>query len=127
VELVFAFWDGAAWVDLDSDVSVHEDGSVTVHGAVEHFTLFSVQRRPGLRAFERPIAASGVSLAKWGGGSISDAVAAAGPRVVSLWVVRGGRLSGYLPGAPSFANAAFLDLFPEQRLPAGEIVFIVTR
>ena len=126
-ELVVAYRDGDAWVDLDASVTFEADGSVTLTVSVDHFTLFGVQRRPGLRAFAQPLARTGVTAALWGGGSLNDALAAAGPGVDSLWVVKTGRFVGYRPGAPAFVNAALVALFPNERLPAGTIVFVVRR
>lgn len=126
-ELVVAYWDGDAWVDLDASVTFEADGSVTLTATVDHFTLFGVQRRPGLRAFAQPLARTGVTAAQWGGGSLNDALAAAGAGLDSLWVVQAGRFVGYRPGAPAFVNAALVAIFPNERLPAGTIVFVVRR
>jgi hypothetical protein len=68
--------------------------------------------------------APGANLGVWGGGSI-EAVLAAVPRAVSIWVSAGGELVGYIPGAPDFVNAAFIARFPGGDIPAGTAMLVV--
>lgn len=70
---------------------------------------------------------SGFALVTWGGGSPDDLVAAAaeeGCTLRSLWVTGGGRLSGYIDGAPDVVNRAFLDRLPGGDLPAGPVIVV---
>lgn len=63
----------------------------------------------------------GVGLVQWGGGppsAVVSAVASKGCTLQSLWVASGGRLDGYVAGAPEFVNAAFSARFPGGSIPA---------
>lgn len=76
--------------------------------------------------FRSALAPSGVTLAQWGGGNITLAVATSGVRVRSLWVFRGGVAIGYIAGAPDFVNQPFLALFPGGTIPEGTLLVAVT-
>lgn len=64
--------------------------------------------------------ASGVSFASWSGGPASDL-----PPAESYWVAVEGQLVPYVPDAPAFLNARFMELYPDD-IPAGTL-FIVVR
>ena len=74
--------------------------------------------------FVGDLPASGVALVLWDGGSVGE-VATTDPDVVSLWVSVSGALVGYVAGAPDFANAAFLDLYPDGDVPNGTSMVVV--
>ncbi len=97
---------------------------------VTHFTLFSVMHRPAplltKPGFADPLAAAGISLARWGSGTVADATATPGVRVRSLWVFRGGVAVGYIAGAPDFVNSAFIEMFPGGVIPEGTFLAVVT-
>lgn len=123
-ELTVVFWNGSAWVEVPTTATVNPDGSVTLTSTVGHFTIFAVAHVPGLRAFATPLAASGVTITSWGGGTVAEAAAVEGVR--SLWVWSGGRHHSYIAGAPAFVNEGFLGLFPSGLLPRGTLVVVVT-
>lgn len=63
----------------------------------------------------------GVGLVQWGGGppaAVASAVASKGWALQSLWVASGGRLDGYVAGAPDFVNATFSARFTGGVIPA---------
>src|SRR5690606_30966870 len=66
-------------------------------------------------------AASGVTISTWGGGAVD-----AFPAATAFWTTVGGTLVGYIPGAPAWVNAAFLEAFPGGEVPACT-AFIVAR
>jgi glucose/arabinose dehydrogenase len=70
--------------------------------------------------------ASGIALAVWDGGSVGE-VATTNPDVGSVWVSLSGGLVGYLVGAPNFANAGFLSLYPAGIVPAGTLMVVVVK
>ena len=76
--------------------------------------------------FVGDLPASGVALVLWDGGSVGE-VATTDPDVVSLWVSVSGALVGYVAGAPDFANAAFLDLYPGGDVADGTWMVVVVR
>ena len=62
----------------------------------------------------------GVGLVQWGGGTpaaVASVVGAKGCALQSLWVASGGRLDGYVAGAPDFVNAAFSARFTGGVIP----------
>lgn len=64
---------------------------------------------------------SGVGIVLWGGGppsAVGLAVAGKGCALQSFWVSTGGRLDGYVSGAPDFVNAVFVSHFPGGTIPA---------
>ncbi|MEX2373058.1 MAG: transglycosylase SLT domain-containing protein [Dehalococcoidia bacterium] len=72
----------------------------------------------------------GVSLVVWSGGSVEQVGQAAmreGCDAVSTWMTASGDLIGYVFGAPSFANAAFLDHSGEGELASGTPLVLVCR
>ncbi|MBT5775195.1 MAG: glucose sorbosone dehydrogenase [Dehalococcoidia bacterium] len=74
--------------------------------------------------FVGQLPASGVALALWDGGSV-DEIATTDPDVTSVWVSVSGSLIGYLVGAPAFANAGFLGLYPGGAVPANTSMVVV--
>ncbi len=76
--------------------------------------------------FRGALAPSGATLAQWGSGNITLAVATPGVRVRSLWVFRSGVAIGYIAGAPDFVNQPFLALFPAGAIPEGTLLVAVT-
>ena len=63
---------------------------------------------------------SGVGIIQWGGGppsAVTPAAAAKGCALQSFWVSSGGRLDGYVAGAPGFVNEAFTARFPGGVIP----------
>lgn len=77
-------------------------------------------------SFVGPVAASGVTLAQWAGGSVATASTASGSPVRSVWVTRDGAVVGFIVGAPDFVNQPFLKIFPTGVMPAGTLVAVVT-
>lgn len=75
--------------------------------------------------FRGSIATSGVTLAQWGGGTVTEALATPGVRVRSIWSLQGGA-TGYVAGAPDFVNQPFLALFPGGSIPSGTFLAVVT-
>lgn len=73
--------------------------------------------------FTAPLPRSGVELTTWDGGSV-DTIAVDHLNVRSVWVSVGGRLVGYVVGAPLFANGEFLTLHPSGELAAGTAVLV---
>ncbi|MPZ98627.1 MAG: hypothetical protein GEU80_04660 [Dehalococcoidia bacterium] len=65
-------------------------------------------------------AATGASLATWGGGSVGQL-----PKATAYWVTAEGEFVGYVPGAPAFVNASFLTLYPGGQIPAGTVLVVV--
>ena len=83
------------------------------------------QVAPG--TIEGQLAADGVSLVQWGGGTPQELVAAAdalGCYATSIWVTRDGRFRGYAPASPDFANQSFLSLFPGGAMPSGPVLVV---
>ena len=76
--------------------------------------------RPGLSG---AIPQRGFALVVWGGGTaqgIANSAAVDGCNLRSVWASKpGGGFVGYLYGAPDFVNAAWFQLFPGGRVPAG--------
>ncbi len=71
-------------------------------------------------------APSGVTLVRWGGGTVTVAFATPGVQVRSLWVLQGNSVTGYVAGAPDFVNQPFLALFPDGSIPEGTLLAVVT-
>jgi len=81
------------------------------------YTVTEGESGPG--TFTPEPAASGVTLARWNGGSVAQLPAAA-----SYWVTVQGSYVSYAPSAPTFVNQRFLALYPGG-LPAGTIMLVV--
>ncbi len=126
-ELTVVFWNGSGWVEVPAILVIEADGSITLVATVDHFTIFSIGRRIGMRTFSVTPTGPGIALALWGGGSLAEATASLGPTLQSLWVTRNDRFTGYFVGAPAFANANFLAYFPGGYIPADTPMLIVTR
>jgi hypothetical protein len=70
---------------------------------------------------------AGIALFTYSGGSVNqlqEEVFEKGCGMVSLWTAVGGRLVGYIPRAPAFANAAFLAVYPEGQISSGAILLV---
>lgn len=80
---------------------------------------YQVQEAGTVSAFVPEPAASGVTMAAWTGGPVSQL-----PEAASFWVTANGRFIPYVPGNPEFANAGFTALFPNE-IPAGTIMLVV--
>ena len=115
-DLQLRYWSGTEWVVVPSKVQANTDGSVAVSAYVLHSAVFAVTvptASPTTGMFLGAIPRSGVALALWGGGSASlakDAAAREGCDLSSLSVPKLGTLYTYIPGAPSFVNAEFIEL-----------------
>ncbi|MEX2008417.1 MAG: cadherin-like beta sandwich domain-containing protein [Candidatus Spechtbacterales bacterium] len=121
--VVLAFWNGSSWVEVDAAVTVNADGSFTIRASVNHFTLFSVFKTPaGWGTLSPTPYPTGVSLAAWGGGGYTR-LHTAMRGATSVWVPVDGTFIGYIPGAPTFANAKFFSRFPDG-IAQGELVAI---
>ncbi|MCK9486297.1 MAG: hypothetical protein M0R73_06280 [Dehalococcoidia bacterium] len=71
-----------------------------------------------------PLPASGLALVVWNGGPVS--LAEQDPRIGAIFVTGAGVFVGYVVGAPTFVNAAFLaQVGPD--LGAGTVVMVVVR
>ncbi len=68
----------------------------------------------------------GVTLVRWGGGTVTVAFATPGVQVRSLWVLQGNSVTGYVAGAPDFVNQPLLALFPDGSIPEGTLLAVVT-
>ncbi|MCK9485550.1 MAG: DUF1565 domain-containing protein [Dehalococcoidia bacterium] len=127
--LILVFWNGEAWIEVEATATTHEDGSVTLTAEVQHFTLFSVLwAPPHWGAFDPAPAASGVTLVRWLGGGWTRLDAALGAALGeggTAWRFVEGRALGYIPGAPSFVNRAFVEAYPDG-VPPGTFA-LVTR
>ncbi len=67
------------------------------------------------------VPASGVGIVLWGGGppaAVAPAVAAKGCALQSFWMSSGGRLDGYVAGAPGFVNEVFVSRLPGGTIPS---------
>ncbi len=80
---------------------------------------------PATGSFVGAIAASGMTLTQWAGGSVTSPSTASGT-VRSIWVTRNGAAVGFIVGAPDFVNQPFLNLFPGGVLAAGSFVMVVS-
>lgn len=98
-------------------------GSVTKQGSVQ---LPNTGGTPiGDGSFSGDIAASGVSIVSFDGGSVADLGAAASAAgLTSVWVTIDGDMIGYIVGAPAFVNAAFNAAFPDG-LAEGTLAIVV--
>ncbi len=121
---VVGHWDGSQWVFLHTtqgDTTVGVD--ITQGGLYAVFSGIPNPPPPG--RFDRDIS-TGVTMANWNGGTIEGLRAAlAEEGAQSAWVTRGGRLIGYVPGAPDFVNAAFLAAFSDGVVPQGTALLVV--
>ena len=122
--IILAFWNGSDWVEVDAVVSLNADGSYTLIGNVNHFTLFSVFiSPPGWGTFTVTPYSTGVTLTRWVGGGYARLIKAVGEDN-SVWIYRDGHAIGYIVGAPAFANARFVTMLPDG-VPPEEPVAIV--
>src|SRR5690606_14290236 len=122
-DLVLAYWNGEAWVEVEASVTINPDGSATLVAEVSHFTLFSVVAAPPAWGTFVPAPAVGITLTTWQGGNYSRLEGAVGFGN-SVWVTSGGQLVGYIVGSPTFVNAAFVAMFPDGPT-AGQPVVVV--
>jgi len=79
---------------------------------------------PGLPA---PLPASGVSLQRWGGGTLSGIIntaLAGGCDPSSIFAVVNGEFLSYRPNAPAFVNKPWFDHFGGEQVPAGTILLV---
>ena len=77
-----------------------------------------------------PESVTGVELSTIvGGGLIRNVLkyAALGENLSSVTVTDGGDMVVYVPGAPAFVNADFLELFPAEWMPEGRAVLLADR
>ncbi len=79
----------------------------------------------GPGTFAGSISAHGITPAVFNGGTVDQAVTAAGSGLNSIWSYNGGVAVGYTVGAPAFVNQAFLALFPGGAIPPGQILILV--
>ena len=80
-ELRIAFWNGTAWVPLDSAVTINADGSATISAATDHFSLYSVvYDSAGFGRISGQVPTTGVGLVTFGGSvaELQTAMVAAG-------------------------------------------------
>jgi hypothetical protein len=87
--------------------------------------LTSVGTAPQL---EGTLPSSGVAIAVWSGGTVAQLLpvaAAKGCNLTSLWTSEAGALVGYVVGAPTFVNSAFLNHHPGGVLPASTVLLLV--
>ena len=108
-----------------------ESGAVTIEvAALDRFlhrsTATVTLTVASASGFLDSLAPSGVTLARWGGGTVTVAFATPGMQVRSLWVLQGGIATGYIAGAPDFVNQPFLALFPGGSIPEGTLLAVVT-
>jgi len=80
---------------------------------------YQVREAGTVSAFVPEPAPTGVTMATWTGGPVSQL-----PEAASFWVTANGRFIPYVPGNPEFANASFTELFPNE-IPAGTIMLVV--
>lgn len=69
----------------------------------------------------------GTGLAQWGGGRVEGVINTAldrGCAPDSIWATFNGALVGYIVGAPSFVNAAWMANFPDGAVPNGTILLL---
>ena len=69
----------------------------------------------------------GLALVSWSGASTTEIVEAAAAEdcyVSSTWAFIGGFPIGYVVGAPDFANASFLGVYPSGQVPAGPLLLV---
>lgn len=123
-ELVLVRWTTAGWVEVPAETDTAEDGSLTFAAPLPQPGVYVVLHAPDWGAFTQPPAASGLTLTAWIGGRLDRLGVALGGPGAAAWVLVEGRFVGYIPGAPPFANAAFLAQFP-YGLPAGTPVVVV--
>ena len=116
-QLRLAFWNGLRWVLVDATVTVNADGTVTVSGTTDHFTLFAVMYNPagfGV-AFERELPTAGVGFVTFGGTTAQLETALVNQSCISpIFVTSGGEWIGFIPTVQFAAvNAAFNALFAD--------------
>jgi len=71
---------------------------------------------------------NGVNIGVWGGGSFDQLVQLAdseGCDVYSFWVTVSQHLVGYFDGAPDFANAEMIEVYPGELIPPGTVMLVV--
>ncbi|MDA0815603.1 MAG: hypothetical protein O2924_03420, partial [Chloroflexi bacterium] len=127
LDLTVAFWNVSDWVEVPVTIQANDDGTVTLTALVDHFTIFGVAYRPGMRFFAQPLRPQSVTFGVWGGGTIADATRSDLGRVTSLWLVHDGRWRGYNVGSPGVVNQPFRSLFPRDHIPANTPIVVVTK
>ncbi|MCK9486474.1 MAG: hypothetical protein M0R73_07205 [Dehalococcoidia bacterium] len=121
--LLLSFWDGSSWILVPATLTLGADGSATLVADLTHFTLFQVTGLPdGWGTFSPTPFARGITLTRWQGGGpdLFEAAVDGG----AAWVTIGGEWYGFTAGAPAFANAAFIEAYPDG-LPRGASVAFV--
>jgi hypothetical protein len=116
-QLRLAFWNGLRWVLIDATVTVNADGTVTVSGTTDHFTLFAVMYNPvgfGV-AFEGELPTTGVGFVTFGGTTTQLEAALVNQSCISpIFVTNNGEWVGFIPTVQIAAvNAAFNALFAD--------------
>jgi hypothetical protein len=94
--------------------------SLEAGGARQEFTIrltYTVTEGESGTLTPEP-ASSGVTIAVWSGGLVSDL-----PAATSYSVAVDGEFIVYIPGAPTFVNARFLDRFPAA-IPADTVLLV---
>jgi adhesin/invasin len=125
-ELRTAFWNGTAWVPLDSVVTINADGSATISADTDHFSLYSViHDAEGFGRIAGQVPATGVGFVTFGGSvaELQTAMIAAGCSNPAF-VTSNGAWVSYLPDGPFAAiNADFEALFAEG-VPLGRALIV---
>lgn len=125
-ELRIAFWNGTAWIPLDSAVTINADGSATISADTNHFSLYSViHDAEGFGRIGGQVPATGVGFVTFGGSvaELQTAMVAAGCSTPAF-VTSNGAWVSYLPDAPFAAiNADFEALFAEG-VPLGRALIV---
>ncbi len=111
-ELVLAFWDGASWVPLASEVARGSAGGVAVVGVTAHFSLFGVLHAP-----RRDVAiADGWTLVVWHGadgaatGRELARIRGREPVAAAFRADGAGGWEWHIVGAPPFAQRGLATL-----------------
>ncbi|MBT5773736.1 MAG: hypothetical protein HOH95_05085 [Dehalococcoidia bacterium] len=116
-QLRLAFWNGLRWVLVDGTVTINADGTATIVGTTDHFTLFAVMYNPvgfGV-AFEGELPTAGVGFVTFGGTTAQLETALVNQSCISpIFVTSGGEWIGFIPTVQFAAvNAAFNALFAD--------------
>ncbi|MCK9487015.1 MAG: hypothetical protein M0R73_10030 [Dehalococcoidia bacterium] len=122
--LVLVFWNGTAWVEVAGEVTLNQDGTVTITALVDHFTVFAVMQQPDRGTLSPAPAATGITLTNWRGGGYA-LLEAALDEGDSAWVFVDGKPIGYIVGAMPSVNADFMARFPGG-VPMGTSLVVVT-
>ena len=125
---------GTAEIDVDVR-SLDEDGAATTTGRVLRTLSLTIEvgepaPEPAAMAFTPGAAGTALQFTSFRGGSISDLQGAlleeCSNSGVVAFVTTAGGFVGYIPGARlSAPNAAFRALFPDDAVPAGQILLVV--